>query len=432
MKNLIYYIIIVFLFLGCSEKNVKVINYKQNIDYLLKDVTPLHVEMENFYSRYFMPWNIESIKIKKTRASWANSVFSRKGKYYAQNMLLWDNQKVKNLINSTNFDDYNKEKLYAITTKDVQVRNLPTNKPFMRNPKLAGEGFAFDYMQNTHLHVNTPLFISHFNDDGSWAFVQNPSSTGWIPIDSLKILDVNSRNLFMKLKKLVIVKDKTAIYSKKQSFVMYANIGAIFPYTGEDEDFYHSFVYTKYSDKLEVRILKTNISKMPVTFNRKNILKITGSLLGQLYGWGGFMGDRDCSAMTKDYFAPFGVWIPRNSAGQKNSGVYISLKNLDDKEKEKIIIKDGIAFQSLIYLRGHIMLYVGSYRGKAMVMHNLWGIKTQKNGVFGRYIIGKTIISDLHVGENLQNIKKGSLLISRVQGMVIEPDMKPFKPRSAK
>jgi len=424
MKNLMYSLIIIFLFFGCSVKNVKVINYKQNLDYLLKDVTPLHVDMRNFYSRYFMPWNIKSIKIKRVSASWANSVFARKGRYYAQNMLLWDTERVKNLINSTNFKDYNKEEIYALTIKDIQVRNLPTNKPFMRNPKLAGEGFAFDYMQNTHLHVNTPVFISHFNNDGSWAFLQNPSSLGWVPINALKILDVKQRNLFIKSKKLVIVKDKTAIYSLKQKFVIYAKIGAIFPYVDEDEDFYHSFLYTKYGDKMEVRISKANIAQMPITFNSKNILKIANSLLGELYGWGGFMGSRDCSAMTKDYFAPFGVWIPRNSAGQKNSGAYISLENLDNTEKEKIILRDGIAFKSLLYLHGHIMLYVGNYKGRAMVMHNLWGIKTQKDGVYGRYIIGKSIISDLHIGEHLKNLKKNGILISRVKGMVIKPDMK--------
>ena len=68
------------------------------------------------------------------------------------------------------------------------------------------------------------------------------------------------------------------------------------------------------------------------------------------------------------------------------------------------------------------MLYVGNYKGRAMVMHNLWGIKTQKNGVYGRYIIGKNIISDLYIGKNLKNLKKGTLLISRVKGMVIKPD----------
>lgn len=422
MKNLISILVIIFVFFGCGVKNVKVINYRQNLDYLAKNIKPLHVEMKNFNSRYFMPWMIKSIKLTTKQASWANFVFAKKGRYYAQNMNIWDNDKVKKLINSTNFENFNKAKLYAITIKDVQVRNLPTNKPFMKNPKLAGEGFAFDYMQNTHLHVNTPLFISHFNDDGSWAFVQNPSSLGWIPTGSFKVLDAKQRDRYIKSKKIVVFKDATAIYSNRQDFILYAKLGSIFPYVSESEDFYRSFIYTKYADKIEVMIPKAQSAIMPMKFDKNNVLKVGNSLLGEMYGWGGFLGSRDCSAMTKDYFTPFGIWIPRNSAGQKDSGRYISFENLSDKEKEKMIIRDGIAFQSLIYLRGHIMLYVGSYHERAMVMHNLWGLKTQDGGVDGRYIIGKSIISDLYIGKNLKNIKEGTLLISRVKGMVIKPD----------
>lgn len=426
MKNLIFGLMIIFLFFGCSGKNIKVVNYKQDLDYLLKETKPLKVDMKSFDSRYFMPWEIESIGVKKSYASWANRAFARVGRYYGQNKRLWDENRVKNLIKSTNFTDFNKAKLYAITIRDVQVRNLPTNKPFMRNPKLAGEGFAFDYMQNTHLHVNTPLFVSHFNSDGSWAYIQNPSSLGWIPTGSFRVLNAKQRSIFIKSKKIVITKDKTAIYSKKQNFILHAKVGAIFPYKDEDEDFYHSFVYTKYANKIEVMIPKKRGDIMPLVFDRVNILKIGNSLLGELYGWGGFLNSRDCSAMTKDYFVPFGVWIPRNSAGQKRSGEYIPLDNLSDREKEKRIIEKGIAFESLIYLRGHIMLYVGVYNGKVMVMHNLWGIRTQNSGVDGRYIIGKSIISDLYLGANLPNLKKGTLLISRVKGLVVKPNMPPI------
>ena len=414
---------IVFLFFGCANKDIKVVNYKQDLNHLVKDIIPIQVDMKVFNSRYFMPWEIKSVRATKSDASWANRVFARGDRYYGQNERLWNEDRVKNLIKSTNFTDFNKAKLYAITIKDVQVRNLPTNKPFMRNPQFAGEGFAFDYMQNTHLHVNTPLFISHFNSDGSWAYVQNPSSLGWIPVRSFRVLNTKERTLFMKSKKIVITKDKTAIYSKGQNFILYAKLSAIFPYRGEDEEFYHSFVYTKYADKIKVMISKKRASIMPLRFDRANILKIGNSLLGELYGWGGFLNSRDCSAMTKDYFAPFGVWIPRNSAGQKRSGEYIPLGNLSDREKEKAIIKKGIAFESLIYLKGHIMLYIGVYNGRVMVMHNLWGIRTQNNGIDGRYIIGKSIISDLYLGENLPNLKKGTLLISRVKGLVVKPDM---------
>ncbi len=423
MKSIIVFLVTIFLFFGCSTKNIQVLKYQQNTNYLVNQIKPLSANMQSFDSRYFMPWNIKSLSLKKKKAAWANYIFDKKGKYYAQNMLPWKQKSIRKIINSTNFSSYDQEKLYAITTKNVQVRNLPTHKPFMLNPKLAGEGFAFDYMQNTRLHVNTPVFISHYNKDGSWAFIQNPVSLGWIPVDDLRILDLEQMHAVENSKKLIIIKDKTPVYSNKQRFLLYANLGAIFPYLKEDKEFYYSYVFTRFKGKIKVRILKDNIAKMPLKFNRCNVLRITHELLGEKYGWGGFMNDRDCSAMTKDYFAVFGLWLPRNSAAQKNSGVYISLNGLSDKKKEQMILKNAIAFESLLYLKGHIMLYVGKYKGKAIVMQNLWGIRTVNGDTDGRYIIGKTIISDLFLGQNLSNLKKGSLLISRILGIVIKPDV---------
>ena len=126
--------------------------------------------------------------------------------------------------------------------------------------------------------------------------------------------------------------------------------------------------------------------------------------------------DRDCSAMTRDFFAPFGIWLPRNSAQQAKKGRIIDLSGMSDEEKERTIVEKGVPFQTLIHLPGHIMLYVGSIGKKAYVMHNMWGIKTGDNG---RYIIGRGVISGLHLGENLPEADKESILIRRIDSMNI-------------
>ena len=99
----------------------------------------------------------------------------------------------------------------------------------------------------------------------------------------------------------------------------------------------------------------------------------------------------------------------------------MSLKNLTPKEKEEMILKHGIAFLSLIYLKGHIMLYAGEVNGKPLVMHNVWGVRTMENGTEGRNIIGKAIISDLYVGANQPNVPEEGLLINRIEGITIKP-----------
>ncbi len=426
MKNILLFVILI-IFVNCTQKEPKVINFKQDISPFTKDIRPLHVELKKFNSHYFSPWQNKFIKINKKDASWANRVFLKNKIFFSENTLPWDSRKIVSIINSTNFADFNKTNLYAITSKNAQIRNLPTNKPFFRDFKKAGEGYPFDYLQNSRIHINTPLLVSHYNDDGSWVFIQSPFSYGWIPTNSIAILNPKQKNEFKNANKIVIIRDKTPLYTKHQEFFTRANLGAIFPYTSEDKQFYYSYAFINNfenkSKKIYLTIAKNSAMKFPLIFNSNNIKKVANRLLNQKYGWGGYLANRDCSAMTKDFFTLFGIWLPRNSAAQKNAGNFISLEGKSNKEKEKLILKFGIPFQTLIYLKGHIMLYIGNKKGDAMVLHNLWGLKIKIGKKEGRYIIGKAIISDLYLGKKLDDIDTKSLLISKVKGITILSDL---------
>ncbi|NWF66264.1 MAG: glycoside hydrolase, partial [Campylobacterales bacterium] len=48
-----------------------------------------------------------------------------------------------------------------------------------------------------------------------------------------------------------------------------------------------------------------------------------------------------------------------------------------------------------------------------------WGIKTTNWFKDGRYIIGKSIISTLNLGEELDNVQENSLLINRIKSINI-------------
>jgi hypothetical protein len=104
--------------------------------------------------------------------------------------------------------------------------------------------------------------------------------------------------------------------------------------------------------------------------------------------------------MIKDLFAPFGLWLPRHSADQaKEGGTFIDLQKLSPKEKELMILKQGIPYLTLIWRRGHIMLYIGSYQGRVLVFHNLWGVRTKDFlGRETRKIVGHAAITTLHPG----------------------------------
>ena len=137
------------------------------------------------------------------------------------------------------------------------------------------------------------------------------------------------------------------------------------------------------------------------------------------YGWGGMYGQRDCSSTLRDMFAPFGIWLPRNSFQQSKIGKVIDLSSLTDDEKIGIIKEKAIPFQTLLYKRGHIVLYVGTINDEIIIFHNTWGIKTKEVEKEGRVVIGKTIFSTLKLGQNQKNYDKEAEILRNLRSMNI-------------
>ena len=81
------------------------------------------------------------------------------------------------------------------------------------------------------------------------------------------------------------------------------------------------------------------------------------------------------------------------------------------------IKKEAIAFRTLVYKQGHIALYVGQFNNQAIIFQNVWGIKTKKDGVEGRFIIGRPIFSTLEVGKNLKAFDANTSMLIKLKSI---------------
>jgi NlpC/P60 family protein len=169
----------------------------------------------------------------------------------------------------------------------------------------------------------------------------------------------------------------------------------------------------------KVKISKKIAKKDTLTLDRESLTNIMSELFKSKYGWGGMYGQRDCSSTLRDMYAPFGIWLPRNSSQQAKVGKIIKLENLSDKEKVSIIKTLAVPFQTLLYKKGHIVLYVGTFNNDIVVFHNTWGIKTIKDDIEGRVVVGKTVFSTLRLGENLENYDKEGEILGNLKSMNI-------------
>jgi len=149
---------------------------------------------------------------------------------------------------------------------------------------------------------------------------------------------------------------------------------------------------------------------MPLT--PRNVAAVGNQFMGQPYGWGGLDGKRDCSAVTHDLFVPFGIYLPRNSGSQAAAGGAIPLGDMGNAQKESTILSQGVPFATLIWMKGHIMVYVGQWQGHPLIFHAPWGLHTFGNGGRdGRLVIGRVVVTTLRPGEEVPAVGPQHLLL---------------------
>ena len=116
--------------------------------------------------------------------------------------------------------------------------------------------------------------------------------------------------------------------------------------------------------------------------------------------------------MLRDFFLPFGIWLPRTAAEQIGSTrQHRDLAGLAPREKDETIRREGLPFLTLFYKPGHIMLYVGTDpQGRPVVFHNAWSIRVKDATGERTQFIGKAVITTLEPGRELGLAEGGSLL----------------------
>ncbi len=376
----------------------------------------LHTRYADMLEHRYRPWRLEALDVTREAASWAERFYAKK-RVYGINRLPLERKRFNRWLRNGAFDDYNSLKRHALTIHPTALRLFPTKHPIFYDPSLEGEGYPFDYAQHSALKAFTPLIVSHLSRDGGWAFVQSPFALGWVPMRDIAFVSREQIDTLMALPLVVVMQDALPIYDGRQRYLFSAKMATMFPMIGEEDGFYKIVVPKRCDEKLatEVSLLpKESAEPMPLVMNAAHVRRVVSQLLGEPYGWGGMAEERDCSAMTRDFFAPFGIWLPRNSRAQARVGKVVDLHRMEAEAKERYIIEHAIPFRTLLHLPGHIMLYVGHKDGHAWAMHNMWGIHTKGNG---RYIIGKAVISDLWLGRELPEAEKNSLFIEKIESI---------------
>lgn len=372
---------------------------------------------------FFGPWDMNKAYIKPKAMK---NTFGKARGYKADGSP-WTSADWAAMQANAQLKHYPNMRQEGITVSQTDLRELPTHQPRYSKNTPNELGSSFDYFQYSTLALGTPVFISHISKDKRWYFIETPLAGGWVSVDSIGTVDRSFEQRYKNGRYAAIIQDRVNISSDKGLSLGQVHVGAMFPVLRASDTELTVMVPTRGIDDTAIitfaRLSDAQAVIKPLPLLPKLVAVIGNVMLGQPYGWGGMNGQRDCSSSTRDLFTPFGLWLPRNSASQAKAWRYQSVEGLPPSGKEKEIIDEALPFASLLWMRGHVGLYVGKYKGKAAFFHNVWGVRVDDNGENdGRHVIGRCVVTSLQPGKELPNAQDDATLLHRIRGFSTVPE----------
>ncbi len=353
----------------------------------------------------FAPWHLTTPRHTLEQVSWGfkeyadNPGYGKDGRRHPRD---W----VRKMALNAHIDDYPRGGFPAVTVKRIDFRVLPTRERHLGFPKRHGKDYPFDNLQESSAPPGTPVLVTHRSRDRKWLLTETSYALGWVPATDLAAVDPEFMRSWESGRYAVITRDKTLVRDEKGIPRFRAPLGAVFPRVGEDSG--HTWILTALRDRQgkahlrKARVPKAAAAVKPLSLTARHAAKLAAELIGEPYGWGGLDDKRDCSALIRDLFTPFGLWLPRNSREQAEAGRFVSLRGLPPAQKEALIVSRGVPWLTLLWTPGHIMLYIGVHQGQPRIFHSFWSVKTRDAaGNKGRVIVGRAAVTTLHPGREL-------------------------------
>jgi hypothetical protein len=386
-----------------------------------------------FLRRFFAAWDMRAPSMPR-HTMFADLRATLDGKGWGANLLPVPPARTESLWQRCRTGEYPSLAVPAIITGNTSLRMAPDDEPFFRDPARAGEGYPFDYFQYSALWAGMPVFVVHASSDGGWLLCETPLAAGWVRARDVAYVDSGFMNAYRTGMYAAVVADDTPLRTAEGRWVLTAHTGAVFPVDKADAAGLVLRVPVRGADGgAGIRLVHVSYgaaARMPLPLTPVAVAMVGNGMMRQPYGWGGLLEHRDCSAAMHDLFAPFGIWLPRNSSQQARAGALVSLEEMTPPQREAHILEQGVPFFSFIWMRGHIGLYLGPDRqdcaaGKPLMFHNVWGIRTGGGRApEGRLVIGRAVVTTLHAGEEYPQVRKNWML-DRIRGLTLLPPQVP-------
>lgn len=287
----------------------------------------------------------------------------------------------------------------AVTIRRANLRELPTEASWYEED----DPFEDDWLQGTAIDPGEPVILLGTNHEG-WHFVQMRNYRGWLPPDAVALADDADWNLFARPARFLVVTASrvsvslpaapaaSAVKQKNGGIPRRAKemppdspspttessllfqMGSRLPLSRSTANGWEIVLPTAQNGRLIPRLItipkdEAHFHEGVLPYTTNHLIRQAFRFLGAPYDWGGHEGSVDCSAFTADIYRTVGIELPRDADRQET--VMSPHWNFEEKSgPERYAILQSIPSGSLLFLPGHVMMYLGmDDSGTPLVIH---------------------------------------------------------------
>ena len=280
---------------------------------------------------------------------------------------------------------------WGLVVKRTSLRTFPT-KDRVFNGAMDKD---LDRFQETGVFPGESVAVLHESKDKQWYLVHSYNYLAWVLQKDIAIGEKEAVNNYVNPRDfLVVTGDKvftTFVPNRPEVSEIQLDMGVKLPLINSENEAYNLYgqnPYTSHIVQFPVRdkqgklvFLSASIAKNKdisigyLAFTKENIIKQSFKFLGERYGWGHDYNGRDCTGFIGEIYKTFGLLMPRNSGqqGKASYGKNINFTSLSGN-KEKLIALSKLEVGDLLYIPGHVVMYLGHDNGQPYIIHDVKGM----------------------------------------------------------
>ncbi|AQQ67266.1 glycoside hydrolase [Microbulbifer agarilyticus] len=279
---------------------------------------------------------------------------------------------------------------WGVVVARASMRSYPTMLRILKNT----DDRDLDRFQETGVFPGQRLAILHESADGEWWFAVNYHYAAWLPKRAVAVGERQQINAWHQQSHRVTVSGAQVRtnYNPEdpRTSEVVLDMGVSLPLLTAAEVGHNvngQNPHASYIVSLPVRDAEGRLEFEPTLIGRGQdvtvglleyrpslVLQQAFKFLGERYGWGHDYNGRDCTGFVGEVYKSFGILMPRNSGQQGKSEFAPTKRFAADDHVARAEALGELQVGDLIYIPGHVMMFIGEVDGEPYVIHDVTGL----------------------------------------------------------